>query len=143
MSFAGMRLGYAVASPGLIQILSRVKDSFNHFPVDTLTQIAGCAACRNTPYYVDAVQKIVTVREQFSAFLQTRGWNVLPSVTNFIFTAKAGVSGAAAYEYIKKQGVLVRRFDSPGISDFLRITIGTAEQMIFLQNIFEHSGNVL
>ena len=136
LSLAGMRLGYAVASPELIQVLHRVKDSFNHFPVDVLAQKAGVAACQSTPYYVECTKKIVEQREDFIAFLRNLGWQVLDSSTNFIFTTKPGVSGRHVYQVLKEAGILVRRFDTPGIEEYLRITVGTAQQMAQLKAAF-------
>lgn len=136
LSLAGMRLGYAVASPELIQVLHRVKDSFNHFPVDTLAQKAGIAACSSTDYYVDCIKKIVEERNSFAGFLKDWGWQVLDSATNFVFTKKDGISGRQVYEKLKDAGVLVRRFDTPGIEEYLRITVGTREQMDKLRAVF-------
>lgn len=136
LSLAGMRLGYAVASPELIQVLHRVKDSFNHFPVDVLAQKAGVAACQSTSYYEDCTKKIVEQRDDFIAFLRNLGWQVLDSSTNFIFTTKPGVSGRQVYQTLKEAGILVRRFDTPGIEEYLRITVGTAQQMAQLKAAF-------
>ena len=136
LSLAGMRLGYAVASPELIQVLHRVKDSFNHFPVDVLAQKAGVAACQSTSYYEDCTKKIVEQRDDFIGFLRNLGWQVLDSSTNFIFTTKPGVSGRQVYQALKEAGILVRRFDTPGIEEYLRITIGTAQQMAQLKAAF-------
>ena len=136
LSLAGMRLGYAVASPELIQVLHRVKDSFNHFPVDVLAQKAGVAACQSISYYEDCTKKIVEQRDDFIAFLRNLGWQVLDSSTNFIFTTKPGVSGRQVYQTLKEAGILVRRFDTPGIEDYLRITVGTAQQMAQLKAAF-------
>ena len=136
LSLAGMRLGYAVASPELIQVLHRVKDSFNHFPVDVLAQKAGVAACQSISYYEDCTKKIVEQRDDFIAFLRNLGWQVLDSSTNFIFTTKPGVSGRQVYQTLKEAGILVRRFDTPGIEEYLRITVGTAQQMAQLEAAF-------
>ena len=136
LSLAGMRLGYAVASPELIQVLHRVKDSFNHFPVDVLAQKAGVAACQSIRYYEDCTKKIVEQRDDFIAFLRNLGWQVLDSSTNFIFTTKPGVSGRQVYQTLKEAGILVRRFDTPGIEEYLRITVGTAQQMAQLEAAF-------
>ena len=136
LSLAGMRLGYAVASPELIQVLHRVKDSFNHFPVDVLAQKAGVAACQSTSYYEDCTKKIVEQRDDFIGFLRNLGWQVLDSSTNFIFTTKPGVSGRQVYQTLKEAGILVRRFDTPGIEEYLRITVGTAQQMAQLKAAF-------
>ena len=136
LSLAGMRLGYAVSSPELIQMLHRVKDSFNHFPVDVLAQQSGIAACRSTDYYLDCTKRIVEQRESFLCFLRGLGWQVLDSATNFVFAARDGVSGRKIYQKLKEAGILVRRFDTAGIEDFLRITVGTAEQMDRLKAAF-------
>lgn len=135
LSFAGMRLGFAVASPELISVLTTVKNSFNHFPVDRLTQSAGIAACKELKYYSNTTKKIVKVRDSFSDFLRNKGWTVLPSNTNFVLAKRPNVPGKDVYEFIKKQGILVRYFSIPVICDFVRITIGTKEQMEQLESI--------
>jgi histidinol-phosphate aminotransferase len=127
--FAGARLGYVIANPPLIKALLTTKNSFNHFPVDALTQKIGVAACRDRDYYTGINERIARTRDRFSAALIEAGWHVLPSLANFVFARKPGVAGKAAYEAIKREGFLVRHFDKPGISDFIRITIGTDEQM--------------
>lgn len=136
LSLAGMRLGYAVARAELIQVLHRVKDSFNHFPVDALAQQAGIAACLSSDYYIDCTKKIVRQRDSLVEFLRNRGWQVLDSATNFVFAAKDGVCGRQVYQELKEAGILVRRFDTAGIEDYLRITVGTAEQMDRLKGAF-------
>ena len=128
-SAAGMRLGYLIASPELVRAITTVKNSVNHFPVDALTQIAGIAACQNAAYYADCAKKIVHERDAFLLFLQSRGWNTTNSVTNFVFAAHPAVQGEEAYRRIKEDGILVRHFNTPGIGNFIRITIGTADQM--------------
>lgn len=137
---AGMRLGYLVANPKLVRAVLTVKNSVNHFPLDAFAQVFGSAVCENVLYYVECAKKIVAEREDFSAFLRARGFYVLPSSTNFIFTKKDGRSGKAMYEALKKDGVLVRRFDTNGIEEFLRITVGTKEQMAALKRAMEKSG---
>lgn len=136
LSFAGQRLGFAIANPKLIQTMTCVKDSFNHFPVDAIAQTAGIATCKNAAYYVDCAKKIVKERNDFSSFLQNLNWKVLPSSTNFVFATKEGFSGKETYEHIKNQGILVRHFNTSGIENFVRVTIGTTEQMKKLKNIW-------
>ncbi len=80
---------------------------------------------------------MVAERESFIDFLRERQWNVLQSQTNFVFCQKNGVDGKSVYEALKKEGILVRRFDTPGIEQWLRITIGTAEQMSALKKSME------
>jgi Histidinol-phosphate/aromatic aminotransferase and cobyric acid decarboxylase len=134
---AGMRLGYIVASPELVQTVTTVKNSLNHFPIDAVAQTAGTAACSSDAYYAECAKKIVAERESFSGFLSSRGWDVVPSQTNFVFARKNGVRGEEAYRKIKEKGVLVRHFATRGIDEYLRITIGTAEQMQVLRSAVE------
>ena len=130
-----LRLGYLVASPDLVNAVTTVKNSLNHFPVDYLTQQAGIAACRDAGYYAHGARLVAEERESFSAFLKEKGWEVIPSRTNFVFARKIdGASGKAKdgqglYRAIKEKGILVRHFATPGIEDYLRITVGTHGQM--------------
>jgi len=127
--FAGARLGFVVANPDLIKALFTTKNSFNHFPVDVLTQRIGVASCDDWEYYRRINAEIASTRDRFAAALRGLGWDVLPSLANFVFARKRGLSGKDAYERIKRGGFLVRHFDAPGISDFLRISIGTPVDM--------------
>lgn len=134
---AGQRLGYIVSNPKLIECVTTVKNSFNHFPVDFLTQTAGIAACSDVAYYVGCAKKVASVRDDFVSFLRAKGWFVIDSCTNFVFAKKDGVPGEETYRAIKADGILVRHFSTPGIEEFLRITIGTEEQMEALKKIME------
>lgn len=127
--FAGARLGFVVANPEVIRAILTVKNSFNHFPVDALTQTIGIAACSDPDYYRSINGRIMRTRDAFSSGLVSSGWDVLPSKTNFVFARKPGRTGREVYEAIKKEGILVRHFDIPGISDFVRISIGTEGDM--------------
>ncbi len=127
--FAGARLGFVVANPPLIQALFTTKNSFNHFPVDALTQKIGIASCRDSRYYAEINGRIIKTRDSFSSSLRKAGWDVIPSLANFVFARKAGLSGRGAYEAIKREGILVRYFDIPGITDFVRISIGLPADM--------------
>ena len=137
LSAAGLRIGYAAASPRLIDTLYTVKNSFNHFPVDALAQCAGKAACDDARYYAENAVKIAGERDRFAEFLQARAWTVLPSQANFVFAKKEGMRGKAIYKKIRESGILIRHFDKPGISDFVRITIGTEEQMAALKKALD------
>ncbi len=129
LSFAGQRLGYCIANPELINAMTRSKNSFNHFPVDNITQRAGIASCKDTPYYIDITKKVVATRERFCNFLKEEGWFFYPSSTNFVLTKKEGFSGQDIYKKIKEDGILVRHFSTAMIEDYIRVTIGTDEQM--------------
>ena len=126
---AGMRIGYIVANPELINNLTTAKNSFNHFPIDAINQVSGKAACEDINYYVKCSKKIVEQRELLYEFLIQRGWNVIPSKTNFIFAEHPSQNGETVYKKIKSDGILVRHFNTPGIENFVRISIGTKEQM--------------
>ena len=82
-------------------------------------------------------KKVAEERDSFSEFLRERGWFVIPSSTNFIFVKKDGRSAEESYRKIKQAGILVRHFSTPGIENFLRITIGTREQMSALRQVME------
>lgn len=135
MCAAGMRLGYLVANKALVDAITTVKNSMNHFPVDAIAQVFGSSSCRHDAYYAARAMDVVRERERFAAFLNGHGWCTLPSSANFVFTKKDGVAGKDAYLKIKEHGILVRRFDTPGIEDYLRITIGTRDEMTALMDV--------
>ncbi len=134
---AGMRLGYIVANPELINYVTTVKNSLNHFPIDAVAQIAGVAACKNPAYYCECAKKVAEERETFQNFLSEKGWEYIPSKTNFVLVRNPKVSGEQVYQKIKKKGILVRHFSTKGIEDYVRITIGTKEQMDALKKAME------
>ena len=129
MCLAGVRLGFVMAGKELIDALVTVKDSFNSYPVSTLTQKIGEIALSDESYYRSINNKIIAVRESFSSDLGKLGWTVLPSKANFVFTGKQGVPGKEIYMKLKERGILVRHFDAEKVRDFVRITIGAPEDM--------------
>lgn len=133
LSFAGMRLGYIVADPELVQAVFRVKNSFNHFPVDFVAKTAAIASCRAAGYYAENARRIISERESLTAFLREQGFFVIDSTTNFVFARKDGMSGRELYEQARDAGILIRHFATPGIEDFVRITIGNPQQMAELK----------
>ena len=128
-SMAGARLGFALASPGLIADLDRIKYSTNPYNVNLMTCAAGAAAIADNAYYMDNCRRIEATREAATERLRALGFTVLPSKANFVFAKSDRVDGGTLYAELKKRGVLVRHFDAPRISDYNRITIGTPEQM--------------
>ena len=134
---AGMRLGYIVANPELVNVVTTVKNSVNHFPIDAVAQIAGTAACKNPAYYAECAKKVADERDSFYNFLVEKGFYVLKSQTNFLFAKKDGIAGEALYRGVKQEGILIRHFNTPGIEDFVRITVGTKEQMEKLKKAIE------
>lgn len=135
LSFAGMRLGFIVANPELTASVFTVKNSFNHFPVDFVAQTAGIASCNTVEYNVDNAKKVAAERDSFTEFLRSKGWFVITSKTNFVFAKKEGRTGDEIYQAAKKAGILIRLFKTKGIEDFVRITIGTPQQMAALKEV--------
>ena len=134
---AGQRLGYIVSSPELVNIVTTVKNSVNHFPIDAVAQVSGTAACRDLPYYVETSRKVVEEREKFYNFLKEKGFYVLKSQTNFLFAKHPEIGGDELYKRVKEHGYLIRHFNTPGIEQFVRITVGDAQQMSGLREVFE------
>jgi histidinol-phosphate aminotransferase len=134
---AGQRLGYIVANPELIKTVFTVKNCVNHFPIDAISQVSGISACDDVAYYVKTSKLVVQEREKFYDFLIEKGFFVTKSQTNFLFVKHPQISGDVLYKKVKEEGILIRHFATKGIDDFVRITIGTKEQMSKLKNIFE------
>ena len=134
---AGQRLGYIVANPELVNIVTTVKNSVNHFPIDALAQVSGKAACGDLAYYVETSKKVAEERDRFYDFLVEKGFFVIKSQTNFLFARHNQISGLDLYKKVKEQGLLIRHFATVGIEDFVRITIGTKSEMDELRKAFE------
>ncbi len=128
-SLAGARLGYALACEELIADLNSMKFSFNPYNINRLSLLAAAAAIRDTAYFKSCTQTIRQVREFTSQALTKRGFTVLPSQANFVFARPNRMDGEAYYLKLKEKGVLVRHFTQARIADYVRITIGTQEQM--------------
>lgn len=128
-ALAGLRVGYAIASREIIEDFKRVKYSFNSYNINAVSYLAGVAAMQDRGYYMQACQRIVRTRENTANALRDMGYQVLPSSTNFIFVRHAVLSGETVYSRLRKQGILVRHFAQARIGDFVRITIGTEEEM--------------
>ncbi len=129
-NLAGARLGFAMASPGLIEDLNRIKYSTNPYNVNRMTMAAGVAAIRQNDYCMANCARIIDTRQSTAKRLEALGFQVLPSSANFVFARHPGIGGGELYRQLKRRGVLVRHFDAPTrIRDYNRITIGTPEQM--------------
>ncbi len=139
-SMAGARLGFAVANEAIIEDLEKIKYSTNPYNINRLTLAVGEAAVDSNAYYVENAKKIAQTREMTTAKLREMGFTVLDSVANFIFAKSNTLNGKVVYEELKKKGVLVRYFGKAKIEDFVRITIGTPEQM---QVMFEKLAEIL
>lgn len=128
-ALAGMRLGFGFGHPDLIEGLNRIKYSFNPYNIDRVSMAVGRAAIEDSTYFTLCRDKIIATREQTADALADMGFEVLPSQANFLFARHAKVGGAVLYQALREQGILVRHFEKPRIRDFLRITIGTDEEM--------------
>ena len=128
-SLAGGRLGFGVGSAEIIKDLKKIKYSTNPYNVNSMTQSAGIAAMKDVKYYLDNCKEIIRVREKYKKELSARNFFVTDSNANFIFAKHDKIPGALLYSELKKRGVLVRHFSTEKISDFIRITVGTDEQM--------------
>ena len=122
---AGMRCGYAVGSPDLIDGLCRIKDSFNSYPVDTVSQRVCAAAVADRAYLAGRVAAVKATRARLTGALRAQGYEVADSDTNFLFVTVPGGDGQRAYELLRARGVLVRYFSAPRLCDKLRITVGS------------------
>ena len=127
-ALAGLRVGYALAHPELIQGLVRVKDSFNSYPLDALAQAGAAAALADAQWLADSSAVVAENRDWLSTQLRTMGFEVCPSLANFVFARHPQVSGADLFAYLRQNNILVRRWDKPRIGEHLRITIGTRSQ---------------
>jgi len=132
-SLAGLRVGFAVGNADLIEALERVKNSFNAYPLDRAAIAGGAAAMADKAHFEECRKKIITTRERTTEALTALGFDVLPSKANFVFAkpdpAKTNKNAEILYLELKEKGVLVRYFNKPRISDYLRITIGTDVEM--------------
>jgi len=134
---AGARLGYAFGDVALIEDLEKLKYSTNPYNVNRLTMLLGCATVDAEPYYREVSEKIQSARAWSVDALQKLGFEVLPSKANFIFARHPAVSGAELYSELRRRGILVRHFTKERIKDYIRITIGTQEQMEHLANALQ------
>lgn len=128
-ALAGIRVGYAMANSELINALEAVKNSFNSYTLNSLSQVIAAASARDKDYFNDCVGKIISAREWTVNELSKLGFETLPSKANFIFTTNKNISAEKLFNYLKSKNIFVRYFNKPRISEYLRITIGTLEEM--------------
>jgi len=137
-SMAGARLAYAIASAPVIEDMNKMKYSFNPYNVNRLTQIMGEAAIDSEAYFIEKRREIITTREYTAVQLRALGFTMTDSRANFLFAKHSSAGGFDLYSALKEKGILVRQWNKLRISDYLRITIGTREQMdIFLEAVGE------
>lgn len=123
-SLAGMRIGYAIAGAELVEGLDRVKNSFNSYPLGHLQIAAAIASFKDEAYFQQTCTQVIDSREQLVEQLQQLGFDVLPSVANFVFARHRDKSASAIAGELREQGLIVRHFNKPRIDQFLRITVG-------------------
>lgn len=128
-SLAGLRVGFAIGQPHLIEALERVKNSFNSYPLGRMAIAGAAAAIRDRDYFETTRQQIMATRERTVTALTAMGFKVLPSAANFVFARPPAGNAEAIYLALKARGVLVRFFNKPKINEYLRITIGTDDEM--------------
>ena len=128
-SLAGGRVGYAIGHADLIADLNRVKYSFNPYNINRLSLLAGAAAAEDEDYFQSCTAAVRANREWTVEQLEALGFTVLPSCTNFVFAKWDRLSGGELCRALKARGILVLWFDADRIGDFVRITIGSREQM--------------
>lgn len=137
-SLAGMRLGFAVAQPHLIEALVRVKNSFNSYPIDRLAMVAGIAAIEDQAWFDDTRKRVIESRDALSTAMRKQGFEVVPSAANFVFARHPRFSAEQLASALRAHGVLVRFFNQPRIDQFLRITVGRPDQCDALLQALEH-----
>lgn len=134
-SLAGLRVGYAMGTPELIEALIRVKDSFNSYPIDRFASAGAIAAIEDVEYLEQTCKQVIATREALVRDLAALGFEVLPSGANFIFAKHPRWDGAELTAKLRERNIIVRHFKSPQrISAYLRITIGTDAQSKLLVN---------
>jgi len=129
-SMAGMRIGFAIGNEALIKAMYDVRNSYNSYTMTTVSILCGAAAVRDRAYFEKTVSMIMATRERSRKALETLGFTVLDSKTNFLFASHKSVPAVEIYEKLKEKHIFVRYFKKPErISNYLRITVGTDEEM--------------
>lgn len=136
-SMAGARLGFGMAQESLIAQLETIRNAINLYSVNRMTQAAGVAACRENDYYMNNCRRIMEARAYTTDMLRAHGFEVLDSLGNFVFARPHGMGAAALKEQLAQRGILVRHWDAPRVRDYLRISIGTMQEMQALDAAIE------
>ena len=131
-ALAGLRVGYAVGHPDLIEALERVKNSFNSYPVDKLAMAGAIAAIEDQEYLHSTSKAVIQTRETLVKDLSQLGFETIPSQANFVFTKHPSKDAAQIAAALREKHIIVRHFKMPRIDQYLRITIGTDEQCALL-----------
>lgn len=137
-SMAGMRIGFAIGNPKLIKYLNDVKYSFNSYTMDETALVLGVEAIKDREYFEEKCQMIIDTREWTKKELKRLGFSFGDSKSNFIFAAHERIAAKELFEELKKAGIYVRYFGKPRIDNYLRISIGTDEEMRKLIEFLEN-----
>lgn len=141
-SLAGLRIGFAIGSKTLIDVMEAVKNSYNSYTVDSISIEVGSASIEDDEYFKSTCQKVIKTRQRVTDELRKLRFDVLDSQTNFIFATHDKYSMKEMFEYLKTQKVFIRYFSLPRIENYVRITIGTDDEMdIFIQKAKEFLAN--
>lgn len=140
-SLAGLRIGYAMGNKELIKAMSDVKYSFNSYTMNEPAIVMGTAAIKDEEYFQEARKKIIKTREWFQEELRELGFTFADSKANFVFAAHESIPARELFEAAKKEKIYVRYFDKPRINNYLRISIGTDEEMQALIRFFRSKIN--
>ena len=133
-SLAGLRIGFAIGSKTLIDVMEAVKNSYNSYTVDSLSIEMGTASIEDKEYFEETCKKVIKTRTRVTDELRLLGFDVLDSQTNFVFATHNEHNMKSLFEYLKTQKVFIRYFSLPRIENYVRITIGTDREMdIFLE----------
>jgi histidinol-phosphate aminotransferase len=127
-ALAGLRVGYAIGDAGLIEALTRVKDSFNSYPLGRPAQAGAIASVEDETWFQQSRARVIEGRAKLTRGLAGLGFEVLPSAANFVFARHPAHQGAALAAALRERAVIVRHFAAPRISDYLRITVGNDAQ---------------
>lgn len=137
-SLAGLRVGFAMGQQGLIEGLNRIKNSINSYTLDRLAIAGAIAAIKDEEYFQETRRKIINTRERVSSELTGLGFEVIPSKTNFIFITHPEHRADKLFSLLREKGILVRYFNQPRITNFLRVSIGSEKEMDhFLERLQE------
>lgn len=136
-ALAGLRVGFAIGSENLVSAVNCVKNSINSYTLDRLAIAGGAAAVEDVDYFREHCAMVAATRERISGELREMGFTVLPSKANFIFISHNTVPARQLFARLREEGILVRYFDLPRIDNFLRVTIGTDEDMDTFVRVIE------
>lgn len=128
-NLAGARLGFAVASKEIIDDLNKIKFSFSPYNINGLSLVAGVESVKDKEYFEECNTKTIATRERISIEFRKLGFHVIPSKTNFVFVTHNLISGERYHKALREKGILTRYYKQPKIDDYVRITIGTDEEM--------------